>query len=96
MKSVRCLVENLWRDLDLDKFSSRKRALKFWETAAGGKISSMCSLEGFSDSTVIVRAMNPAVAMELRYRSSEIVEALNKAAGKELFCSLKIVLRPTC
>ncbi|MEA3265715.1 MAG: DUF721 domain-containing protein [Candidatus Fermentibacteria bacterium] len=96
MKSVRSLVENLWLDLELSEFSSRKRALQFWKTAAGGKISSMCSLEGFSDSTVIVRAMNPAVAMELRYRSSEIVEALNKAAGKELFCSLKIVLRPTC
>ncbi|MCK5840536.1 MAG: DUF721 domain-containing protein [Candidatus Sabulitectum sp.] len=96
MKSVRCLVENLWRNLELDKFSSRRRALTFWEAAAGGKISGMCSLEGFSDSTVIVRAMNPAVAMELRYRSSEIVEALNEAAGIELFRSLKIVLRPTC
>lgn len=96
MKSVRDLVENLWLDLELNKFSSRKRALKFWKAVAGEKISSMCSIEGFSDSTIIVRAKNPAVAMELRYRSSEIVEALNEAAGKELFCSLKIILRPAC
>ncbi|MCK5133419.1 MAG: DUF721 domain-containing protein [Candidatus Sabulitectum sp.] len=94
MKSVRNLVENLWSTLELDKLSSRNRALKYWNIAVGEKISPMCSVEGFSESTVIVRAFNPAAAMELRYRSSEIIAALNESAGKELFLFLKITLRP--
>ncbi len=95
MKSVRSLVDNLRSHLELDKYSSRSRALEFWNVAVGDKISGMCSVEGFSESTVNVRAFNPAVAMELRYRSSEIILALNELAGTELFLFLRITLRPT-
>lgn len=95
MKSVRCLVDNLWRNLELDNFSSRSRALKFWDKVVGEKISPMCSVTGFSGAIINVRAFNSAAAMELRYRSNEITAALNKLAGKELFISLKITIRPT-
>lgn len=94
MESVRNLVENLWSHHELDKYSSRNRALKMWKRTVGEKISGMCSLEGFSESTVNIRAFNPAAAMELRYRSSEIINALNESAGTELFGFLKITLRP--
>lgn len=94
MKSVRDLVESLWSRFELDKYSLRSRALENWNIAAGEKISSMCSVEGFSETTVNVRAFNPAVAMELRYRSSEIIATLNERAGAELFALLKITLRP--
>lgn len=95
MKSVRSLVDNLWSSLELDSASSRNQALEHWQIVVGEKISCMCSVEGFSESTVIVRALNPAVAMELRYRSSEIIAALNASAGSELFKLLKITLRPS-
>ncbi|MCD4707793.1 MAG: DUF721 domain-containing protein [Candidatus Sabulitectum sp.] len=95
MKSVRILVDNLWSRHELNKLSSRSRALRFWNSVVGEKISGMCSVEGFSESTVNVRAFNPAVAMELRYRSSEIISALNESAGAELFLFLRITLRPT-
>lgn len=95
MKSVQSLVENIWSNLELDKLSSRKQALKFWGFAVGEKISTMCVVEGFSESTVNVWAMNPATAMELRYRSSEIIKALNESADEELFRFLKITQRPT-
>ncbi len=94
MESVRTLVENLWSNLELNKLSSRKQALNFWDVAIGEKISTMCCVVGFSEATIIVRAFNPAVAMELRYRSSEILTAMNESAGKELFLFLKITLRP--
>lgn len=95
MKSVRTLVENLWQNLELDKVSSRNRALKLWNISVGEKLSPMCSVVGFSESTIIIRAFNPAAAMELRYRSNEIIAALNKSAGKELFLFMKVTLRPS-
>ncbi|MCD6588250.1 MAG: DUF721 domain-containing protein [Candidatus Fermentibacteraceae bacterium] len=94
MKSVRNLVENLWSDLEISKFPSRKRALELWDQVAGERISSLCFVEGFTESTVVVRALNPAVAMELRYRSREIIAFLNESAGEELFKLMKIVVRP--
>ncbi|MCK5786014.1 MAG: DUF721 domain-containing protein [Candidatus Sabulitectum sp.] len=95
MESVRSLVEKLWSRHELDKVSSRNRALEAWNGAVGEKISEMCSLEGFSESTVNVRAFNPAAAMELRYSSSRIINTLNESAGAELFVFLRITLRPT-
>ncbi len=95
MKKVRDLIDGLWSDLEIDKFASRNRALTFWCDIIGKKISSMCVLEGFSESTLNVRAFNPAVAMELKYRSSEIIASINDLAGAELFRRLRVTLRPT-
>ena len=94
MESVRTLVETFWSNLELNKFSSRKQALSFWDVAVGENISPMCCVVGFTDATIVVRAFNPAAAMELRYRSNEILSAMNESAGKELFLFLKITLRP--
>ncbi len=94
MKSVRNLVDDLWSDLGVNEFPSRTRALKYWSSAAGERISSLCFVEGFTKTTVLVRALNPAVAMELRYRSREIIAVLNDSAGEELFSILKIFVRP--
>lgn len=95
MESVHNLVDNLRRRLEFHNYSARRQALSFWTLAVGETISSMCSVEGFSETTVVIRAYNPAVAMELQYRSNEIIIALNESAGKELFQTLKIILRPT-
>jgi predicted nucleic acid-binding Zn ribbon protein len=95
MKRVLNLIEDLWSDLEINKVPSRKRALERWSQAAGERISTLCFVEGFTESTVVVRALNPAVAMELRYRSREIIAFLNESAGEELFKILKIVVRPT-
>jgi len=94
MESVRNLVEDLWSGLGINKLPSRTQALEFWNAAAGERMASLCFVEGFTGSTVIVRALNPAVAMELRYRSREIIALLNESAGEELFKMLKIVIRP--
>ena len=95
MKSVRDLVDNLWSDLELDLITSRNCALKYWSDAVGKKIAARCSVEGFTESTLNIRAFNPAIAMELRYRSSEIIAAINDSAGAELFHKMKVTLRPS-
>jgi predicted nucleic acid-binding Zn ribbon protein len=94
MRRVSDLVNEFWSDYEIDKLQSRHHTLTFWEAAAGKRLSSFCSVEGFSESTVIIKAFNSAVAMELRYRSREILAALNELAGTELFQSLRIVFRP--
>ena len=94
MERVGDLVDRIWSSFELDKLSDREKALEFWPEAVGEKVSAFCFVEGFQESTIKIRAINPGVAMELKYRSSEILAALNEAAGKELFRSLRIILRP--
>jgi len=95
MKKAHQLVESLFKDLQLDKLPARRRIIREWDNVVGETLSRMCSPEGFQGSTLIVRAENPGAAMELRYRSSELITALNEIAGEEVFSRLKILLRPT-
>lgn len=94
MISLRCLVEDLLKGLEFDRMPLRKKVLENWETVAGKQLSENCELAGFEGDAIIVRTSNPGAAMELKYRSSEIVTALNRLAEKELFASLKILQRP--
>jgi hypothetical protein len=94
MISLRCLVEDLLRGLEFDRVPLRKKVLENWDTIAGKRLSEYCKLAGFDGDVVIVKTSNPGAAMELKYRSGEIVTALNRIAEKELFTSLKILQRP--
>jgi len=94
MKSISSLVDSLMTVFEFEKLTPRKQALNFWISIVGDDLSSMCSVEGFSESTLKVRAFNPGAAMELNYRSSEIISALNISAGADLFDSLNVILRP--
>ncbi len=93
MESIRNLVDNIWSDLEMDRLLPRSRALNFWKPAVGEKLAPFCSVINFSESTLFIKAFNAAVAMELRYRSSEILAVLNESSGEELFLSLKIVVK---
>lgn len=94
MKNISTLVDSLWNNLELDKIEPRHQALVFWEKAVGKKLASYCSLEGFSLTTLSVQTSNPAVAMELKYCSSEILKKMNALAGSELFLSLVVNVKP--
>jgi len=94
MKKISSLVNSLWDNLELDKIEPRNSALTFWEKAVGKKLGSFCFLDGFSQSTLNVQTSSPAVAMELKYRSSEILKKMNLLAGSELFLCLVVKLKP--
>ena len=94
MKNISSLVNSLWDNLELDKIEPRNQALVFWEKAIGSKLASFCFLDGFSQSTLNVHTSNQAVAMELKYRSSEILKKMNSLAGSDLFLSLVVKLKP--
>jgi len=95
MKSLRCLVEDLMKDLDFDRVPLRKKVLENWNSIIGESLSEYCTLTGFEGDVLIVRTENPGAAMELRYRSVEILAALNGAAEANIFGSLKILQRPS-
>jgi hypothetical protein len=94
MKSVSSLVDSLWSVLELDRLTPRNLALDYFRAVAGDQLYGMCAVEGFSGSTLLIRAFNPGAAMELRYRSSEILSYINNSAGTELFDTLKVLFRP--
>lgn len=94
MKSIRGLVEELFRNLDLDSIPPRRKALANWGRIAGDRLAGYCDIPSVDGSTLVVRAHSPAAAMELKYRSIEIIDALNLEAGAEVFRSLKVLIRP--
>jgi predicted nucleic acid-binding Zn ribbon protein len=94
MKNIRGLVEELFRNFDLDSISPRRKALAHWKKIAGDKLAGYCEEPSIDGRTVLVKVHSPAAAMELKYRSSEILSALNAEAGADVFFSLKVLLRP--
>ena len=94
MKSIRGLVEELFRNLDLDRIPPRRRALEHWDRIAGERLVDYCDPPTIDGDSVVVRVHNPAAAMQLKYRSSEIISALNIEAGTEVFSSLRVLVRP--
>lgn len=82
------------RNLDLDSIAPRKKALACWERIAGERLAGFCDPPVLDEGTLVVRVKNPAAGMELKYRSREIISALNKEAGVDVFRNIKVVLRP--
>ncbi|MFA6619430.1 MAG: DUF721 domain-containing protein [Candidatus Neomarinimicrobiota bacterium] len=94
MKNIRVLVEELFRNLNLESIPPGRKALVQWNRIAGKRIADCCDTPSFNGDRLVVRTESPAAAMELKYRSSEIVSALNREAGQEVFRSLKVIIRP--
>lgn len=94
MKSAHRLVEGLLKDLMLDRVKPRKTTLEHWSAVVGDRLDGQCWLSGWDGDVLKVRTCVPGVAMELGHRSSEIIAALNKLAGEEIFSSMKVILGP--
>ncbi len=94
MKNIRGLVDELFRSFDLESIPPRKKAVAHWKQIAGKKLAGYCDEPTIDGKTLVVRVHSPAAAMELKYRSSEILSALNVKAGADVFCSLKVLIRP--
>jgi len=95
MRNIRGLVEELFKNFDLESIPPRKKAVAHWKQIAGEKLAGYCDEPLIDGKTVVIRVHNPAAAMELKYRSSEIISALNAEAGVDVFCSLKVLIRPS-
>ncbi len=91
---MRSLVEELLQNLNLDRIPPGNRALASWEEIAGAELAALCDPPVYRDGSLVVRAHNPGAAMEIKYRSSEMITALNDAAGADVFSSIRVLLRP--
>jgi len=94
MKNIRGLVEELFKSFDLESIPPRKKAISHWKEIAGAKLAGYCDEPTIDGRALVIRVHSPAAAMELKYRSSEILTALNVKAGAEVFSSLKVLIRP--
>ncbi len=94
MKAAYSLVEDIINNLQLDLMKPRKKAIAQWGKASGDRIAGNSFVSGWDGETVTVRTTVPGIAMELKYRSSEIIQELNRLAGKEVFTVLKVTLEP--
>ena len=86
MKNISELVDELLKDLDLDSVLPRRKAL-------GKELTVYCSSPVIDGDCLHVLTRSPAAAMELKYRSSEILSALNREAGAVVFRTLKVSIR---
>ncbi len=94
MKSAHRLVEDLLKDLQLDRIKPRKKSLEHWPSLIGERLAGQCWLSGWEGNVLKVCTSVPGVAMELGHLSNDIIAALNKLAGEEVFSSMKILIRP--
>ncbi len=93
MKNISELVDELLGDLDLDSILPRRKALARWNSIAGKELAEYCSSPVIDGDCLKVLTRSPAAAMELKYRSSEILSALNREAGAEVFRTLRVSIR---
>lgn len=93
MKNISELVDELLKDLDLDSVLPRRKALARWNAIAGKELAVYCSSPVIDGDCLHVLTRSPAAAMELKYRSSEILSALNREAGAVVFRTLKVSIR---
>jgi hypothetical protein len=87
------LVAQFRRSSGIDLYGLRKRTADGWPETAGQRIGSHSTVIGFVRSELRVAADHPAIAMEIRSRHDDLLEALNSAAGREVFDRIAVVRR---
>ncbi|MBN1433791.1 DUF721 domain-containing protein [Candidatus Fermentibacterales bacterium] len=72
--------------------AERARALTgYWQDAVGEQLAKITELRGFRGDVVLVRALHPLAAQELRLREKSIVASLNARAGRRFFVRIRVV-----
>mgnify|MGYP001150327920 CR=1 FL=1 len=91
MRALSELMRNFRQQRGLDLYQLRRSTADRWEEVAGERIASFSSVTGFVHGRIRVAAHHPGIAMEIRSRQTEILKALNRLAGREVFDSISVV-----
>jgi len=94
LKRLDDLLRNLIGRLELTEGQERQKILSEWDNIVGRELGALAHPAGFRKSVLLIRALHPAAAMEIRLRKKEILDHLNNVAQKRLFTSLRII-RPS-
>jgi hypothetical protein len=95
LRKVADILESMGSRREYHDGYHRSAALELWASAVGPTLSQMSFPSGFDDDTLLVTAGHPAVAMEIRSRSSEILGKLNGLAGRALFTRIRVSVSPS-
>jgi hypothetical protein len=95
LKRLGELLSGVSGKLELAAGQERQRVLGEWGNLAGEEMGRLAQPVGFRKSMLILRAFHPAAAMEIRLRKKEILDRLNRFAGKTLFNSLRVICSGT-
>ena len=91
LKRLDDLLRNLTGRLELTEGQERQKILDEWDNIVGKELGALAHPAGFRKSVLLVRALHPAAAMELRLRKKEILDQLNSIARKRLFTSVRVI-----
>jgi len=91
LKRLDDLLRNLIGRLELTEGQERQKILSEWDNIVGKELGALAHPAGFRKSVLLVRALHPAAAMEIRLRKKEILNHLNSVAHKRLFTSVRII-----
>ena len=92
MKRLGVLISGLACKLELSDGQKRQKALEKWDLAVGKDLGRLAVPAGFRKSLLLVSVSHPAAAMEVRLRKTDILDSLNRSAGKVLFENIKILI----
>ena len=91
MKRLDDLLRNLIGRLELTEGQERQKILGEWDNIVSKELCALAYPAGFRKSVLLIRALHPAAAMEIRLRKKEILDHLNSVAHKRLFTSVRII-----
>ncbi len=90
MRKVADILESMGSERRYHEGYHRSAALELWASVVGFPLARMSFPTGFEDDTILISAGHPAVAMEIRSRSPELLEKLNRLAGRALFRKIRV------
>jgi predicted nucleic acid-binding Zn ribbon protein len=93
LKRLDDLLRNLIGRLELTEAQERQKILGEWDNIVGKELGALAHPAGFRKSVLLIKALHPAAAMEIRLRKKEILDHLNCVAHKRLFTSVRIICK---
>lgn len=93
-KPVSDSVSQVLAHLGAAPVSATKRLPVVWEEVVGRELAARTEPGRLADGVLTVHVTDPAVDAELRFRASEVAEALARELGSDVVYRLRITRRP--
>jgi len=83
------IIDNLFKERDLEDTLLRHRALMMWPSVVGPAINRLTVERRLSGSTLLLHILSAPMRSELSMNRSALIDALNRRVGKNVISDIK-------
>ncbi|MFQ6618611.1 MAG: DUF721 domain-containing protein [Fidelibacterota bacterium] len=84
MKHIKNILDELIKDIGIDKAVLQNRAIVVWEEAVGEKIANIAKPKRIEKGKLWIAVKTPEWRSELQFMKKEIIKNLNRIIGEEV------------